>query len=244
MLRYLPSWRLLALGFGTVAAAALAYFAARETPMFALRSVEVSGASPAVAARVEAAIGQFDGTSLLALHLGRLDDQLEAIPEIAGATYDRDFPHTLRVTVRVDPPVAVLRHGVDAWLVSARARVLRRLPEPAVSALPRVWLSTREDVVRGETLTDAYVLHAVRTLAVMRRTHFPGTVRMVRSSATELTAVFDTGRELRLGDQVALWLKLAVARRVLAMIDPGRLHYLDVSVPERPVSADQPQLST
>ncbi len=236
MLRYLPSWRLLALGFGTVAVAGLAYFAARETPMFALRSVEVSGASPGIAARVEAALGQFEGTSLLALHFGRLDDRLQALPELAGTTYDRDFPHTLRVTVRVDPPLAVLRHGVDAWLVSARARVLKRLPDPEASTLPRVWLSTRDDVVRGETLADAYVLRAVRTLAVMRRTHFPGTVRMVKSSEMELTAIFDSGRELRLGDQVALWLKLAVARGVLAMVDRGALHYVDVSVPERPVS--------
>jgi cell division protein FtsQ len=235
---HLPSWRVLALGFGAVAAAGLAYLAARETPMFALRSVDVSGASPAVAARVESALRGFTGTSLVALNMNRVDERLEALPEIAGATYDRDFPHTLRVSVRVDPPVAVLRHGLDAWLVSARARVLDRLASPLRSPLPRVWLGGDEDVVRGETLGDVYVLRAVRTLAVMRRTRFSTATRMVKSSDDELTVVLASGVELRLGDQVALWLKLAVVRRVLPMLArAGGLHYLDVSVPERPVSA-------
>jgi cell division protein FtsQ len=237
LLSHLPSWRVLALGFGAVAAAGLAYLAARETPMFALRSVDVSGASPIVAARVESALREFDGTSLVALNMNRVDERLEALPEIAGATYDRDFPHTLRVTVRVDPPVAVLRHGLDAWLVSARARVLKPLTNPWDSPLPRVWLGGGEDVERGETLSDAYVLRAVRTLAVMRRTRFPSAARMVKSSDSELTVVLASGVELRLGDQVALWLKLAVARRVMPLLQAGGLHYLDVSVPERPVSA-------
>ena len=42
--------------------------------------------------------------------------------------FDRDFPHTLRVRVRLERPVAVLRRGPDAWLVSvlgARARAPR-----------------------------------------------------------------------------------------------------------------------
>lgn len=238
LLRRLPSWRVLALAFGAVGAAGVAYLAARETPMFALRSVDVSGASPAVAARVASALREFRGTSLVALNINRVDERLEALPEIAGARYDRDFPHTLRVTVRVDPPVAVLRQGIDAWLVSARARVLKPLTNPSDSLLPRVWLAGREDIARGETLTDAYVLRAVRTLAVMRRTRFPSAVRMVKSSEGELTVVLASGVELRLGDQVALWLKLAVARRVLPLLlQAGGLHYLDVSVPERPVSA-------
>ncbi len=236
VLRHLPSWRVLAIGFGTIAAAALAYLAARETPMFALRSVEVSGAPPALAARVENTLEQFDGTSLLALHLGDLDRELGTIPEIAGANYDRDFPHTLRVMVWVDPAVAVLRKGVDAWLVSARARILMPLDRPELSSLPRVWLAARDDVSRGETLTDPDTLHAVRTLAVLRRTRFPVRVRLVKSSEHELTLVLDNGRELRLGDQVALWLKLAVARRILfAVGGESTTHYVDVSVPERPV---------
>ena len=51
-------------------------------------------------------------------------------------SFDRDFPHTLKVRVRLERPVAVLRRGADAWLVSASARVLQQLEQQPVPAPP------------------------------------------------------------------------------------------------------------
>ena len=54
-----------------------------------------------------------------------------------------------------------------------------------------------------------------------------------------------SGLEVRLGDVDDLRLKLAIARRILAMLGPTATTagYLDVSVPERPVVGTQ-QLSS
>ena len=42
--------------------------------------------------------------SLLSLDSSEIDRRLGALHDIAGYTYDRDFPHTLRVTVKPQPP--------------------------------------------------------------------------------------------------------------------------------------------
>ena len=83
------------------------------------------------------------------------------LPEIAGFTYDRDFPHTLRVTVRAEHPVAVARRGLKSWLVAASSRVISPLPPPhARPALPRIWLAHSGEPVVGAPITDRFALRA------------------------------------------------------------------------------------
>jgi len=52
-----------------------------------------------------------------------------------------------------------------------------------------------------------------------------------------LTFVLATGLELRFGDAPALPLKLAVARRLLALVHRTS-SYVDVTVPARPVAGE------
>ena len=79
------------------------------------------------------------------------------VAEVADARFDRDFPHTLTVAVAPERPVAVLRRGRDAWLVSARGRVLRAARRRAsYPRLPRIWLARAVDVVaRSRRSSDA-----------------------------------------------------------------------------------------
>jgi hypothetical protein len=56
----------------------------------------------------------------------------------------------------------------------------------------------------------------------------------VRTEEAGLILVLPDGVELRFGEPTDLRLKLAVARRALPFVGPGS--YLDVSVPQRPVS--------
>jgi len=61
----LPSGRALLLGFALLGAGALAYLGARETSIFAVRTVEVHAASPRVKAEVRKALAPQLGRSLL-----------------------------------------------------------------------------------------------------------------------------------------------------------------------------------
>jgi cell division protein FtsQ len=245
ILRVLPSGRSLLLGFAIVAGAAGLYLLARSTPMFALSSVEVEGAPPAVVAHVRATLAPLEGESLLALDTAEIDRRLGLLPEVAGFTYDRDFPHTLRVTVRAEHPVAVARRGPKAWLVAASSRVIAALPAHARPGLPRIWLAHSGEPEVGAGITDRFGLRAVRTLALARLAHFHGRVRMVRVREHDLTFLLASGLELRLGELRAIKLKLAIATRILPRIlAHGGYAYVDLSVPERPVAGTNPQVST
>src|SRR5581483_1077602 len=98
-----------------------------KTSVFAVRRIEIEGAPPTLAAQIRTALGPLEGTSLVSFGRSDADRRLAGFPQIASVRYDRDFPHTLRVEVTVENPVAVLRKASDAWLVSATGRVLAML---------------------------------------------------------------------------------------------------------------------
>ncbi len=72
-------------------------------------------------------------------------------------------------------------------------------------------------------------------MAPLVGSRFPGRVTSVTATADALTLRLRSGLELRLGDPLDVALKLAVAARVIPLLDDGTA-YLDVAVPERPVA--------
>jgi len=240
--RLAPSSRSFAAGLLLLALGIAGYAAARETSVFAVRHVEVVGAPQPVAADVRTALADLSGTSLVALNGADLLRRVESVPMVYGAAYDRAFPHTLRVVVRAEQPVAVLRRGPERWLVSARGRAIARLPRHAVANLPRIWVPRTAPVELGSTLADTAGGAAARALAPLVRDGFPARVATVSLRQGELTFTLRSRIELRLGHSDDLRLKLAIARRIVPTLPPGT-GYLDVSVPERPVAAPNPQVS-
>ena len=244
----MPSGRSLALVAAIIAAVAAGYAVARQTSLFAIRSVELRGAPPGVAAQVRQAVADWRGTSLVGLDAGELLGRVDAVPWVVRASYDRAFPHTLRLAVQIEQPVAVLRAGRTSWLVSARGRVLARLPRGARPELPRVWVPAATPVEAGEVLPETDGGAAARSLAPLVRAHFPVRIASVTLRRRELVFRLAGGTELRLGRPDDLRLKLAVARRIVPTLAAGT-GYVDVSVPERPVAgattppAPMPQVS-
>lgn len=237
VLRLLPSGRSLLIGFAVVLGAIGLYLLARATPMFALNRIEVEGAPAPVAAHVRAALEPLEGQSLLTLDSSDVARRLAALPDVAAGGYDRDFPHTLRVVVRPEHPVAVARRGPKAWLVAASARTIAAVAPRSHAGLPRIWLAHSGEPEVGAAITDRFGLRAVRALALARQSRFGGRTRMVRARELDLTFILRSGLELRLGDLREVPLKLAVASEVLpGLLSNDGYRYLDVSVPERPVA--------
>jgi cell division protein FtsQ len=243
LVRLLPSGRALAIAFVLVAAAAGAYSAARFTSLFAVESVVVRGASPALAADVREALAPARGHSLLALDLAGLEAEVVDLPYVASVQWDRAFPHGLVATVEPERPAAVLRQGRNAWLVSWRGRVLQTLPRGARGGLPRIWLPRSIDISVGSRLTDRPIARGLHALRPLSR-HFPVRVRSV-TAGDSLAFELANGTELRLGTDLDVALKLAVAASILPSLPApydGGPDYLDVSVPERPVTGNNPQV--
>lgn len=232
--RLTPSGSSLVIGFALLALGVAAYGVARESPLFAIRRIEVTGGPPAVRARVHTALSPLEGRSLVGFRRGELDRRIATLPDVVGASYDRSFPHTLRVFVRPETSLLVLRRGDESWLVSVRARVVRPLAKGARAGLPRIWVTRETDVAVGDTLADPAAQRAVRVLAAAAA-ELPAVVRAVRVVGRETTLILRSGLELRLGREHDVRLKLAVAARILPQLG-SESTYLDVAVPDRPVA--------
>jgi cell division protein FtsQ len=242
LLRFLPSRRSLVAGLGLLAIAAGTYEAARQSSAFAVGRIQVQGAPVDVRKEVKRALAPLLGKSLLSLDGAALERRVEALPTVVSAGYDRAFPHTLRVQVVPEKPVAVLHRGRSTWLVSARGRVVSRLQPRTLPSLARIWVPRRTAVAVGGFLPPAAGGIAARTLALASR--FPARVATVAFAHGELVFHLRSGVELRLGDPTDVRLKLAIARRALRQLPPGAT-YVDVSAPGRPVAgaAADPQVS-
>jgi cell division protein FtsQ len=231
---------------GAVAALlALLYLGARETSLFAVQELDVSGAPRGVRAAVAEAASPYLGESLVALDGDEVRRRLAALPTVREVRVDRAFPHTLRITVVPERPLAVVRRGEESWLVSDRGRVLRPVGETEAPRRPRIWAEEGAPLVPGGLVEADDVSLALEALRRLPGS-FPVPVEEARIEEEQVTLVLASGAELRLGGRDELALKLAVAGRVLRELPAAErdaLAYLDLTVPERPVGADEAQLS-
>ena len=242
--RIAPSGRSIALGLALLAVAVGGYLAALETSLFAVRAVEVRGGTPQLQAAVRAALRPELGRSLLRVNGSGLARLLGALPFVRTFSYDRAFPNTLKVTVRSEVPVLLVRYPRgNAYLVSASARVLAPVPNPRRSSLPRLYVPPQVRLQVGGQAPDT-VAAAAAALAPLQAAPLPGGVRFVTNGPQGLTLLLRDGLEVRLGDRGDVRLKYAIARRILAATGAAQAGggYLDVSVPERPVLSSNSQV--
>jgi cell division septal protein FtsQ len=244
VLRLAPSGRSLLVGIALLLVAGGLYGLARETSLFAVDAIRVEGAQPALAAEVRRELGRYDGRSLVSVDTGAVEQRVAGLPAVRSASVDRAFPHTLRVHVVPELPVAVLRRGVDSFLVSARGRVIAPIQRGGRAELPRIWLPATTDIELGSFLGGQDGGLAARSLAAFVGSGFPGRVTFVRALDGQITLGLRGGLEIQLGAPVDLRLKIAIAHGIvpaLALPSAGGPDYLDLAVPERPVAGRNPQ---
>jgi cell division protein FtsQ len=211
----------------------LALVLARETAIFGVRTIDVSGAEGPVARQVQRVLDDRVGDSLMGLDLDAARSEVTQLPTVAEVAFDRAYPHTLRVVVVPERPVAVVRQGADSYVVSERGRVMARAERTARPALARIWVAKDTRLDPG-AFVDGDLRTAVDAVTPLAGTRFPSRVVSV-ATQDGLTLRLGSGLELRLGGTDHVDLKLAVAARVLRLLPTGT-GYLDVSVPDRPVA--------
>jgi cell division protein FtsQ len=219
--------------FAALGGVLLALVLARETSLFAVQAIEVTGGGPMVERQVRKALDAHEGESLFALDLDAARTDVTALPTVAAVSFDRAYPHTLRVRIVRERPVAVVRQGAAAFVVSERGRVIARVERAAKPDLARIWVGKDVGLTPGGYV-EGDLGTAVGAVAPLAGIQFPSRVVSV-TTAEGLILRLRSGLELRLGDTRHVDLKLAVAGRVLPLLPPGS-GYLDVSVPDRPVA--------
>ena len=230
---FLPSARSLLVAFSVVTGVLLALVVARATPLFGVRSIEVTGAGPLVERQVRRTLDARTGASLVGLDLSAAGRDVAALSTVAEVTFDRAYPHTLRVAIVPERPVAVVRQGAESFLVSERGRVISRSERGAKPELARVWIGRELTLVSGETV-EGPLRTAIGAVTPLAGARFPSRVVSV-TTGDALVMRLRSGLELRMGNMRDVPLKLAVAGRVIPLLPEGS-GYLDVSVPHRPVA--------
>jgi cell division protein FtsQ len=246
--------RLAALGTGVIAVVALGatvgYHELRDSSLFDVHDVVVSGADRQVTGQVDQSVQtSIGGRSLLALDRGAIVRALEQLPTVREARIDRDFPSTLRVTVVPERAVAIAVSGHDRALVSGDGRVIltigRRSAPPG--GYPRVGIDKHGIPAAGGHLRDRAVLDELAALPAK----IGSSVAWVRSDPRRGPFL-----ELRwphlpiyLGDTAQMTRKLTAARDLLlkypTIADRRALEYIDVSNPEAPsVMTETPNPTT
>jgi cell division protein FtsQ len=203
----------------------------RDLPWFAIDEVTVSGATTNER-EIKLAVEQV-AQDMTTLHLkdDELRDAVAQFPTVATVAADTGFPHALRVTVTERLPVAFIKVGPRRTAVSADGYLLLGAsfdPKP----LPRL-----EGVVaqRGRLSGDA-----AAQAAILGATPQPLRERVTSSTWDEgqggVVVSLDNGPDLRFGDGSRARDKWTAAVAVLSSPEHGSPAYLDVSVPDRPVS--------
>ena len=234
--RLIPSGRSVLVGLVLLGLGVGIYAAALETSIFAVRRVEIVGGSALTQSQVRAALAPELGRSLLRVDNGDVERLLSSVTTVDSVKVDREFPNTMKVRIRPERPVLLLRQGADGFVVSTQGRVLSKVKNVGRSSLPRTYVPHNVAITVGSTVTPDTGGMAATALAPLIGTHLFGHVRFVTAGAKQLTLRLRSGVQIRLGDPGDLRLKYAVTRRILAMLSPDTTHgYVDVSVPERPV---------
>jgi cell division protein FtsQ len=206
---------------------------------FAVTSVDVKGARPALAREIHTAVQSVaGGKNLLQVDRDAVARRLLEMPYVRSVTVDRAFPHTLAVRVVVERPAVLAMAGKRGYLISKDGRVLQ-----ATTATPRALPQVKLPAVTGLSVGRANGDEGIRAaLAVLAATppgfrSGVGRITQLIPSAGTITAVVGDHIRLKLGDTGQLALKLEVVQRVMRRIQGAQrseLAYIDVSAPSRP----------
>ena len=203
----------------------------RNLPLFAIDDVTVTGATTNEQA-IKEAVEQVAG-DMTTLHLkdDELRDVVAHFPTVASVGATTSFPHTLHVTVTERLPVAFIKVGDRRTAVSADGYLLLGASFNQ-KALPRIEGATPSGArLDGDAAAQAAILGA--TPAPLRN-HIAGSTWSAGDGGVVVS--LDNGPALRFGDGSRAADKWTAAIAVLSSPEHGSPSYLDVSVPDRPVS--------
>jgi cell division protein FtsQ len=200
------------------------------SPLLAVDHIRITGATQTGSAAVLDAAGVDLGDPLLRVGLGGVEDRVGRLPWVARVTAARDLPHTLRIQVVERVAVGWTPLPGGAALVDRSGRVLARSASPP-EGLPE--------------------LAAAGPVAVLgRRVHPAASARLVAALPPDLAArtlkatvgdgaatlELGGGPQVRLGAPVDVAAKARVAAAVLATLGSTPVAYVDVRVPQAPVT--------
>jgi len=205
----------------------------RDSPLVAVERVQVLGAHGPGAHAVEAAL-QEAGLHMTTLHVdvAALQAAVAPLRVVRAVRVSTGFPHTLRVRVIEQPPVAAMDIDGVRTAVAADGAVLG--PALLAHSLPSVPASTG-DRIGAMSVQSEGALAALSVLGAAPPT-LVGWIARVYDGREGLTVAMRNGLLIYFGDASRPHAKWAAAGRVLADPSSAGAYYVDVRLPERPAA--------
>lgn len=226
----------------------IAFFVLRDSTVFSVDDVVVEGSTHVSESDVRNLFSLEDGTTLLNIDKDQINEQLKRDPWVASVEVERQFPHTVKLTVveqQVDMLV-VMNSGSLGWYLGSSGSWI----EP-----------TKIEVSEGQSVNDAALAKA-RAEGVVLVTGVPATVNPASaqpatddvlsavksfregfssefaakivsydaSSADAVSCVLESGVQISLGAATSISYKEQVASALLEKY-PGQITYINVRQP-------------
>ncbi len=191
-----------------------------RTSLLAVRDVQILGAGTVPAQEVREAAAVPAGVPLASVDLTAVERRVDRLPEVRTARVERDWPHSVRVTVTERTAVAAVPTGTRYRLVD-RGGVVFRTTSSRPAGLPVM-------VVSRPGSTNAATRSALQVLANLTPGLRTRLVRLEAPRSTRIRLVLRAGRMVIWGDSSRSARKAAAATALLGR--PG--HTIDVSAPD------------
>lgn len=180
-----------------------------QSPWFSIAHVAVSGVSGSDTRQILETAGVVDGTPLITLRPGRVEQLLEADPWVIEATVRRVIPDAVEVVVNERTPLMWVKAGTRWAVVAEDSSVLRFDPEPAG---PSMTIDLVGPEI-GQLFDDQRVTGGVRFVSGLPAASRQQVVLTERDG--ELWA-YVAGLEVRLGLPTEMAEKAAALQAILA----------------------------
>jgi cell division protein FtsQ len=219
--------RRLLIALGLVAAAAIGA-AVVVSPLLDVDRVAVVGGGDR-AAEVRTAAAVQPGAPLLLVDTGAVESRVEGLSWVADARVSRDLPGTLRIDVRMRPPVAYTPRPDGRVAVVDPSGSVVALANAAPGGLPAL-VTTSPAPGPGRRIAPRAAARVAAALGPLA-----GRVARISVDHAQAALLLTDGTEVRLGGLDHVGGKARAADAVLAAL-PGPVVYVDVRVPSAPVT--------
>jgi cell division protein FtsQ len=221
----------LAVALLTLPALGGAWMWLRDSSLVSVEHVHISGAHGADARAIRTALDEAaKHMSTLHVKLGTLKAAVAPFRVVRDLQVSSGFPHTLRIHVIEQPPVAALTVGGVKTAAAADGVVLG--PSLLSASLPVVPGVSSDPIGTGQ-VKSAATLAALSVLGAAPPA-LVGWVTRVYSGKEGLTVAMRNGLSLYFGDATHVHAKWLSAVRVLADPSSQGAWYVDVRLPQRP----------
>ena len=216
--------------------AGIAFLVLRSSSIFAITNIQVEPTEHVTNEQIQKLIAVEEGTTLLNMDESLITEELQKDPWVASATYERQFPNTLRITIveRKVTAIVALSSGPVAWYLGENNVWLEAdqltVPEGKTTATD---VPATVSPVAGTTATDAEIQAVMQYQSTFSSELTSQIVSYSASSVDAISVTLTNGVQVALGSPTQITDKEKV---ILAMLKqfPGELTYLNVRTPASP----------